>query len=145
MNSPPEPLQTAPKLIQDSDACKAIGCYVRAARNALSLSQSDLAEVLGVNRTTLLRLEKGISPLRFALCLSAVKVLGRLGAKSEQIENLVTEKGRVADAIHFTVDFQAMKRSQALAEQQLAAQGGIASLLGEQYVPPLVITPLRKK
>lgn len=142
---PPDPPQPVPKLIQDSDACKAIGCYVRAARNALSLSQRDVAELLGVNRTTLLRLEKGISPLRFALCLSAVKVLGRLGAESEQIENLVSGQGRVTDTIYFTVDFQAMKRSQALAEQEFAAQGGIASLLGEEYVPPLVLTPLRKK
>jgi DNA-binding XRE family transcriptional regulator len=145
MTTPGYPFSPVPKLIQDTDTCKALGCYVRAGRNALGLSQADLADLLGVNRTTLLRLEKGIAPLRSALCLSAVEVLRRLGATSEQIELLVAGKGRVTETINFSIDFLAMKQTQEIAETRAASQGGIVSLLGTEYIPPLVIAPLRKK
>jgi DNA-binding XRE family transcriptional regulator len=140
------PYQLPPKLIQDADVCKAIGCYVRASRNALGLNQLKLAQLLGVNRTTLLRLEKGTAPLRFALCLTAVEVLGALGARSVQIEELVAGRGGVGETIDLTVNFEAMKLTQEMAEQEAAENSkGITSLLGEEYIPPLVASPLRKK
>jgi len=140
------PYQLPPKLIQDSDVCKAIGCYVRASRNALGLNQLKLAQLLGVNRTTLLRLEKGNPPFRFALCLTAIEVLGALGVRSSQIEELVAGRGRVGKTIELTVNFEAMKLTQEMAEQESVANNkGIAALLGEEYVPPLVTRPLRKK
>ena len=135
------------KLVQDSDVCKAMGCYVRAARNALGLSQQKLSELLGVNRTTILRLEKGTAPLRFALCLSAIELLSRLGARSVQIEKLATEgKIPVDTAIDLSVDFASMKRLQSLADSKLG-QGskGAFPILGKDHIPPLMKSPLRKK
>jgi len=146
MSAPSIPYQLPPKLIQDSDVCKAIGCYVRASRNALGLNQLKLAQLLGVNRTTLLRLEKGNGPLRFALCLTAVEVLGALGARSIQIEELLAGRAGVGETIDLTVNFEAMKLTQEMAEREAAENNkGIASLLGEEYIPPLVVRPLRKK
>jgi DNA-binding XRE family transcriptional regulator len=146
MSAPSIPYQLPPKLIQDSDVCKAIGCYVRASRNALGLNQLKLAQLLGVNRTTLLRLEKGNAPLRFALCLTTVEVLGALGARSIQIEELLAGRSRVGETIDLAVDFEAMKFIQDMAEQEAAKNNkGITALLGEEYIPPLVVRPLRKK
>ena len=135
MSAPSIPYQLPPKLIQDSDVCKAIGCYVRASRNALGLNQLKLARLLGVNRTTLLRLEKGNAPLRFALCLTTVEVLGALGARSIQIEELLAGRSRVGETIDLAVNFEAMKFIQDMAEQEAAKNNkGITALLGEEYI-----------
>lgn len=140
------PYQVPPRLIHDGEACQAIGCHVRAARSALGLNQAQLAELLGVNRTTLLRLEKGTAPLRFALCLGAVDVLGVLGARSPQIEHLLAGRSSVGETFDLTVNFESMKRTQEMAEVEWAkSQRGLAALLGDEYVPPLVVSPLRKK
>lgn len=140
------PYQLPPKLIQDVEVCMAIGCYVRASRSALGLNQLKLAQLLGVNRTTLLRLEKGTAPLKFALCLTAVDVLGALGARSFSIEELLAGRGVVGQTIDLTVNFESMKLTQEAAEQEAAQNNrGIAALLGEEYIPPLVVSPLRKK
>ena len=75
----------ASKQIHDPDVCLAFGAYVRAARNALSLSQTALAEMLGVHRTTLVRLEKGSPPLKRGLCVSAVAFLTKAGVSCNGI------------------------------------------------------------
>lgn len=134
------------KQVQDSDTCAAVGCYVRAARSALGLNQATLAELLGVNRTTLLRLEKGAAPLRLALCLSAIEVLSQLGAKSESIENIVLGVTKVEETLPLMIDFESMQAIQIAVEAQNDKyQQGIASLLGDDFVPPLLQTPLRRK
>lgn len=144
---PLKPPFTPPvKQVQDSDTCAAVGCYVRAARSALGLNQATLAELLGVNRTTLLRLEKGAAPLRLALCLSAIEVLSQLGAKSESIEAIVLGLIKVQETLPLVIDFESMRATQAAAEGQVDKyQQGIASLLGDDFVPPLLQTPLRRK
>jgi DNA-binding XRE family transcriptional regulator len=140
------PYRLPPKLIQDSDVCKAIGCYVRASRSALGLNQLKLAQLLGVNRTTLLRLEKGNAPLRFALCQTAVEVLSALGARSTQIEELLAGRAGLGATIDLTVNFEAMKQTQEMAEQEATKNNkGFTALLGEEYIPPLAARPLRKK
>jgi DNA-binding XRE family transcriptional regulator len=141
------PARTAvqPKLIADPDVCKAMGCYVRSARNALSLSQHTFSALLGVNRTTLLRLEKGSCPLRTALCVSALQVLSRLGARSDLIERVLLERGQAVEVIDLLIDFASMKRSQEVADSPESEAERVLGLLGQAYVPPLVAHPLRKK
>ena len=145
MSQMPERHAAQPKLLVDPDACKAIGCFVRSARNALSLSQNTFSELLGVNRTTLLRLEKGACPLRTALCVSALHVLGRLGARSELIERAVFQQGQVVETIDLLIDFEAMKRRQELTDLPDREAERLFDLLGKAYVPPLAAHPLRKK
>ena len=67
------------KVIHDPDQCLLYGAFVRAGRNALNLSQDQLALMLGINRTTLVRLEKGIPPFKRSLCLSMVEVFKKIG------------------------------------------------------------------
>ena len=75
------------KQIVDPDMCAAYGAVVRAGRNALGLSQNGLAAILGVHRTTLVRLEQGTPPLRRGLCVTAVDVLKKAGVASDMLSS----------------------------------------------------------
>ena len=134
-----------PKLLVDPDACKAIGCYVRSARSALSVSQNTFSELLGVNRTTLLRLERGACPLKTALCVSALHVLERLGVRSELIEHVVFDQGQRVQFIDLLIDFGCMKRLHEVAGSPNPKGRRLVDVLGKAYVPPLANSPLRKK
>ncbi len=139
-----DPPQQTTKLIFDPDHCLMYGAYVRGVRSALGLSQSALAEMLGVNRTTLLRLEKGQPPLKKALCETAVALLKQAGVQSEAMDSLKTEPG-VPTTLDIGINFGALLQS--LYQLPKSAEAGVKTeaLFGQDYVPPLEQAPLRKK
>ena len=138
-----EPLQS--KQITDPDMCAAYGAVVRAGRNALGMSQNDLAAILGVHRTTLVRLEQGTPPLRRGLCLTAVDVLKKAGVACETLA-IQTGTGQFNDgSLLLTISADAIKKAQQGIEGLIHGDDLSAHFLGDGFVPPLEEKPLRKK
>lgn len=133
------------KQITDPDICAAYAAVVRAGRNALGISQNGLAAILGVHRTTLVRLEQGIPPLRRGLCLSAVDVLKKAGVTCETPE-IQTGAGRLIDgSLQLTISADALRKAQQGIEGLIPGDELMAHFLGNGFVPPLEEKPLRKK
>ena len=139
-----DPLQQTTKLIFDPDHCLMYGAYVRGVRSALGLSQGALAEMLGVNRTTLLRLEKGQPPLKKALCETVVELLEQAGVKSEAMDSLRTMSG-VPTHLDISINIFALLRSLYQLPKSSPVDVKTKVLFGQDYVPPLEQAPLRKK
>lgn len=138
-----EPLQS--KQITDPDMCAAYGAVVRAGRNALGMSQNGLAAILGVHRTTLVRLEQGTPPLRRGLCLTAVDVLKKAGVACEALA-IQTGTGQFNDgSVLLTISADAIKKAQQGIEGLVHGDDLSAHFLGHGFVPPLEEKPLRKK
>lgn len=133
------------KQITDPDMCAAYGAVVRAGRNALGMSQNGLAAILGIHRTTLVRLEQGTPPLRRGLCLTAVDVLQKAGVACETLE-IQTGTGRFKDgSLLLTISADAVKKAQQGIEGLIPRDDLSAHFLGNGFVPPLEEKPLRKK
>lgn len=136
-------LQT--KQITDASLCAAYGTLVRAGRNALGISQNALASILGVHRTTLVRLEQGVPPLRTGLCLSALEVLKKAGVECLTPE---MEQGiglRPATGLNLAISSEAIAKAQQVIDQQMTNEAVAEHLLGTTFTPPLAEKPLRKK
>lgn len=136
--------QQTTKLIFDPDHCLMYGAYVRGVRSALGLSQSALADMLGVNRTTLLRLEKGQPPLKKTLCETVVELLKQAGVQSNAISSLKTEPG-VTTTLDININFGTLMHSLYQLPKSAAVDAKTEALFGQDYVPPLEQAPLRKK
>ena len=133
------------KQITDPDMCAAYGAVVRAGRNALGMSQNGLAAMLGVHRTTLVRLEQGTPPLRRGLCLTAVDVLKKAGVACETLA-IQTGTGILNDgSLLLTISADAIKKAQQGIEGLISGDDLSAHFLGDGFVPPLEEKPLRKK
>jgi DNA-binding XRE family transcriptional regulator len=133
------------KQITDPDMCAAYGAVVRADRNALGISQNGLAAILGVHRTTLVRLEQGTPPLRRGLCLTAVDVLKKAGVACETLE-IQTGTGKFNDGeLLLTITADAVRKAQQGIEGIIPSADLSAHFLGDGFVPPLEEKPLRKK
>ena len=133
------------KQITDPDMCAAYGAVVRAGRNALGMSQNGLAAMLGVHRTTLVRLEQGTPPLRRGLCLTAVDVLKKAGVACETLA-IQTGNGRFSDGcLLLTISADAVRKAQQGIEGLIPSDDLSVHFLGEGFVPPLEEKPLRKK
>ena len=137
--------QISNKQIHDPDECLAFSAFVRAGRNALGLSQTALASMLGVHRTTLLRLEKGSPPLRRGLCESAVYVLGQAGVTCDVLKdgNFGSQSG--TKDLKLVVIFDALKKAEHVIATGQDEKDFGRLLLGEGFVPPLQEKPLRRK
>ena len=135
----------ASKQIRDPDVCLAFGAYVRAARNALSLSQTALAEMLGVHRTTLVRLEKGSPPLKRGLCVSAVAVLTKAGVSCNGLSTDKRYAQEQDQTLMVEFKFSSLQKAQRAMEDGLSDSELPAILLGADFVAPLEAKPLRRK
>ena len=135
----------ASKQIHDPDVCLAFGAYVRAARNALSLSQTALAEMLGVHRTTLVRLEKGSPPLKRGLCVSAVAVLTKAGVSCNGLSTDKRYAQEQDQTLMVEFKFSSLQKAQRAMEDGLSDSDLPAILLGADFVAPLEAKPLRRK
>jgi DNA-binding XRE family transcriptional regulator len=135
----------ASKQIHDPDVCLAFGAYVRAARNALSLSQTALAEMLGVHRTTLVRLEKGSPPLKRGLCVSAVAVLTKAGVSCNGLSTDKRYAQEQDQTLIVEFKFSSLQKAQRAMEVGLSDSELPAILLGADFVAPLEAKPLRRK
>lgn len=138
-------LLNSSKQIHDPDVCLAYGSFVRAARNALSLSQTTLAGMLGVHRTTLVRLEKGSPPLKRGLCTSAVAVLAQAGVTCEELMDDFKAPKDVNHAMHVLYKFDSLRQSQKVIDQGMDENELVGKLVGSNFIAPLQEKPLRRK
>ena len=118
--------------------------YVCAVRNALGMSQGDLAAILGVNRTTLMRLEQGVAPLKFALCKSAVQVFKEAGVTSKAMDELIASIG-VPPTLDITIQTPHLLKMRSKVAMKSTPENKATLLLGENFSPPLDQSPLRKR
>lgn len=137
----PQVLPVTEKLLLDRQQCLAYAAYVRAARNALGLSQATLATMIGVTRSTLVRLEKGDPPLKTALCLAAVEVLQRLGVEAANLPLA----GAGGGPLQWTIDPAKLWHTHEVLQTTDVHQVIMGVLLGADYVPVLARKPLRRK
>jgi DNA-binding XRE family transcriptional regulator len=138
-------LLNSSKQIHDPDVCLAYGSFVRAARNALSLSQTTLAGMLGVHRTTLVRLEKGSPPLKRGLCTSAVSVLAKAGATCDELMGDFKGPKDVNHAMHVMYKYDSLRQSQKVIDQGMSEEELVRNLVGSEFIAPLQEKPLRRK
>jgi DNA-binding XRE family transcriptional regulator len=133
------------KLILDPDECLAFGAFVRAGRNALGISQNGLAAMLGVHRTTLVRMEKGLPPLRRGLCESAIVVFAKAGVTFSSSTVGDPNRAEEITEIKVTVLFESLRKAQRIIQSGNENTELLRQLLGEDFKPPLEEKPLRRK
>ena len=133
------------KVIQDLDHCMIIASTVRGVRNALGLSQANLAELLGVTRSTLVRLEQGIPPLKASLCKSAMEVFEEAGVTSKALKDVLLIGEGYPAVVDFSIEFHHLKHlnEKIMSSPNSSSIGKL--LLGQQFKPPLLTAPLRRK
>lgn len=132
------------KLLFDPDQCLLYGSFIRASRSILGLSQVEFAEVLGVTRTTLVRLENGIAPLKKSLCEAAVDLLKSVGIESETMVQIRNGPG-VPTTLDISVNYGTLLHSFLRLPRNTEAQAKMEVLFGEGFVSPLKESPLRRK
>lgn len=139
-----EKLNTTLKLLLDPDQCLLYGTFIRASRTILGLSQEEFAEVLGVTRSTLVRLENGIAPLKKSLCETAVDLLKSAGIESDAMNKVRNALG-VPTTLDISVNYGTLLHSFLRLPRNTEAQAKVEALFGEGFVAPLKETPLRRK
>lgn len=138
-------LAEQPKVVRDPDQCLLWGAYVCAVRNALGMSQGDLAAILGVTRTTLTRLEQGVPPLKMALCRTALEVFKEAGASSLAMEDAARIGAGLPVALDIKIKVDYLRKMRSQTAKAATTSDKTAMLLGEGFTSPLKQTPLRKK
>jgi transcriptional regulator with XRE-family HTH domain len=121
------------------------GAYVCAVRNALGMSQSDLAAILGVTRTTLTRLEQGIPPLKAPLCRTALEVFKEAGVKSSAMEDVLLIGSGIPISLDISIEIHHLLKMRSQTVMSATTADKKSLLLGDDFVPPLEQSPLRKK
>ena len=135
--------KTTLKLLLDPDQCLMYGSYIRASRAVLGLSQGDFCEFLGVTRSTLVRLENGIAPLKKSLCESAVDVLKSAGIQSLAMDEMRYTPG-VPTTLDISINYRALLGRVLRLPKGTKAQIKVNALFGDGFVAPLKEAPLRK-
>ncbi len=121
------------------------GAYVCAVRNALGMSQGDLAAILGVTRTTLTRLEQGVPPLKMALCKTAFGVFKEAGVSSTAMDEAALIGAGLPVALDIKFEIHHLRKMRSQTAKAATAADKATMLLGEGFTPPLEQAPLRKK
>ncbi len=134
-----------PKVVRDPDQCLLWGAYVCAVRNALGMSQGELAAILGVTRTTLTRLEQGVPPLKMPLCRTALEVFKEAGVSSLAMEDAALIGSGLPVSLDIKFEIHHLRKMRSQTAKAATASDKAAMLLGEGFTPPLEQTPLRKK
>lgn len=138
-------LAEQPKVVRDPDQCMLWGAYVCAVRNALDMSQGDLAAILGITRTTLTRLEQGVPPLKMALCRTALEVFKEAGVSSLVMEDAALIGAGLPVALDIKFEIHHLRKMRSQTAKAATTSDKAAMLLGEGFTSPLEQTPLRKK
>lgn len=134
-----------PKVFRDPNQCMMWGAYVCAVRNALGMSQGDLAAILGVTRTTLTRLEQGVPPLKAPLCRSALEVFKEAGVKSAAMDDVLYIDAGLPTSLDISIEIHHLLKMRSQSVKAATTADKAALLLGEDFIPPLEQSPLRKK
>jgi len=132
------------KVIRDNDHCMIIGTLVRGIRNAIGISQIDLAQLLGVSRSTVLKLEQGRPPLKLALCQSAMEVFEEAGVQSLAMRDVILIGAGYPISIDFSIEFQHLRHLRHVLLKNPNSSGIGQLMLGDKFNPPHKTNPLRK-
>lgn len=139
---PDPPTIDSLKAFNDPETCLAYAAFIRGSRSLLGLSQEDFSQILGVERTTVVRLEKGKPPLKRELCRAAVELLAKAGIKPKDMTQLESQLGFVGmveldlNMGKLVADYLNLPKNTSLEAKQLA-------LFGSNFKPPLSERPLR--
>ena len=133
------------KVVRDPDQCMLWGAYVCAVRNALGMSQGDLAAILGVTRTTLTRLEQGVPTLKMALCRTALEVFKEAGVSSSAMVDAALIGAGLPVRLDISFEIHHLRKMRSQTARASTAADRAAMLLGEDFTPPLEQAPLRKR
>lgn len=132
------------KLIRDPVTCRVYGAFVRGARMTLGLNQRQFAVLLGVTRSTLVRLEQGGAPMRTKLCEASFQLLAELGAKADNLQQFGAQENKPEELV-MSFKRSSMETIHDLLEQGLTAPEDLkVELFTQNYVAPLKRQPLRK-
>jgi len=101
--------------------------------------------MLGVHRTTLVRLEKGSPPLKRGLCVSAVAVLTKAGVSCNGLSTDKRNAQEQDQTLMVEFKFSSLQKAQRAMEDGLSDSELPAILLGADFVAPLEAKPLRRK
>jgi len=134
-----------PKVFRDPDQCMIWGAYVCAVRNAIGMSQSELAAILGVTRTTLTRLEQGVPPLKAPLCRTALEVFKEAGVSSKAMDDVLYTGSELPTSLDISIEIHHLLKMRSQKVKAATAAEKAVLLLGEGFIPPLEQRPLRKK
>lgn len=132
------------KLLHDPAQCMFYGSFIRASRTILNLSQEEFAQFLGVSRSTLVRLENGVAPLKKALCETAVELLKTAGISSKEMDGLKGTIG-VPTNLDILVNLATILDSFKRLPRDTKTQAKVEALFGSDFVAPLREKPLRRK
>lgn len=135
---------TTLKLLLDPDQCLMYGSFIRASRAVLGLNQEEFAQSLGVTRSTLVRLENGVAPLKKSLCEAAVDLLKTAGIASNAMDEIRYTPG-VPTTLDISVNYGTLLHSFLRIPRKAEAQAKIDALFGKGFVAPLKEAPLRRK
>lgn len=135
---------TTLKLLLDPAQCLLYGSFIRASRTILNLSQEEFAQFLGVTRSTLVRLENGVAPLKKSLCETAVQLLKTAGINSKEMDALKSTVG-VPTTLDIAVNLGTLLDSFRRLPRNADAQKKLEALFGLDFVAPLKKKPLRRK
>lgn len=132
------------KLLLDPAQCLLYGSFIRASRTILNLSQEEFAQFLGVTRSTLVRLENGVAPLKKSLCETAVDLLKTTGIESKAMDELRYLPG-VPTTLDIAVNLATILDSLKRLPKNAKTQAKVDALFGPGFVAPLKEKPLRRK
>lgn len=132
------------KLLHDPAQCLFYGSFIRASRTILNLSQEEFAQFLGVTRSTLVRLENGVAPLKKTLCETAVELLKKAGISSKEMDGLKETIG-VPTNLDISVNLATILDSFERLPRNAKTQAKVEALFGSNFVAPLRVKPLRRK
>ena len=132
------------KLLFDPTQCLLYGSFIRASRTILNLNQEEFARYLGITRSTLVRLENGIAPLKKSLCETAVELLKKAGISSKEMDALRGTIG-VPTNLDISVNLATLLDSFRRMPRDADTQKKLEAMFGEGFVAPLKEKPLRRK
>jgi DNA-binding XRE family transcriptional regulator len=133
------------KQLYEPDLCMGYAAFIRGGRAILGISQNSFAKMLGIHRTTLVRLEQGSPPLKRNLLDAAVLLLQKLGLQINAVL-LKQESGNLTiPDLQVTIPIESLRQVQQLLNAGGSEEEFTHRLFGDQYVPPLKASPLRKK
>lgn len=132
------------KNLYEPDLCMGYAALIRSGRGVLGISQKSFAAMLGVHRTTLVRLEQGSPPLKKSLLEAAEALLAKLEVR---VSFDVTQSDSTTlgiSQLHLCIPIDTLRRVQASLDRGGPEEDLIRALFGYQYVPPLKAEPLRR-
>lgn len=139
---PDSPTNDSSKVLNDPGICMAYAAFIRGSRSLLGLSQEDFSQILGVERTTVVRLEKGKPPLKRELCRAALELLAKAGIKSRDMTKFESQLW-FDEVIEVELMMGKLVSDYLKLPKDTTLEAKQAALFGPNFKPPLSERPLR--